>query len=1006
MKHLLLLLGCCWLLAFGAAGAPLPVTVVRDTADWTWLYQDAQVLPAPAGLTLADVQSARWSGQFVPMPKDDIPTTTQDLWVRCAFRSGTGTNTRWLLLTQTDYLDGLDVYLQHSDGRVEHHRLASTLPYEQTHALRLRPFNLRLNLPPGQTLTLYARLPAAYRANFAVAEQAHMLQWSREGDWTMGPYFGIMLALLAYNLLLFFSVRDRSYLYYSLYVAAFAAAQLDMTGYWRLLWPSPLGGLGIDLRQNFILACTIFFGTLTARAFLETPHLLPRFDRLLRLTLLLAWLPVLSFLTPNPNAAAWWQAGTALWTSVVLLTAGTLALRAGYRPARYYMVGWTLLLVAVVNYYLSEVDLLPHFGFWTTHGVHIASALEMILLSLGLADRINLAKKDKQLAQEEALRALQAKEAAQSEAMTALRAKQEAQSQALAVSWEKEELQQRSNQELAERAAELQQAYQELQASIRTSHQLQELDELKTKFFTNISHELRTPLTLIISPLEQLLSESRQQPQAAPPEYALMLRNARRLLRLINQLLDIARLEAGQTQLAAAPDDLVRTVRTNVLSFESLAVSREVALRFASPLDGLKVYFDAEQLDKILYNLLGNALKFTPAGGQVTVSVDRQADQAILRVRDTGPGIPAEHLPLIFDRFHQVDDSRTRHHEGSGIGLALVKELVALHHGHIRVSSALGQGSTFVVELPLGHAHLQPAELRPATEVPYSASELPPPRLPELEQRMNTLALAPTDGEAEDDGRPLVLVVEDNPEMRAYIQSCLTAEFRVLTASDGAQGLEQAAATVPDLIVSDLMMPRVDGLELCRRLREDERVSHVPVILLTARAADEARLTSFGLGADEYLTKPFRPEELRVRMHNLIRQRQLLRQQFSRAVTLQPRAISITSADETFLKRALAVVEDHMADTEFSVEQFADTLALSRVQLHRKLKALTDQSTSEFVRTVRLRRAAALLQAQAGNVAEIAEQVGFGNLSYFSKCFREQYQMTPSEYAATAVLEQ
>ncbi|GAB3830789.1 hypothetical protein GCM10028821_19680 [Hymenobacter jeollabukensis] len=987
--------------------APGPVTVVRDTAAWNWLYQDAQVLPAPAGLTLAEVQSARWAGQFRALPKADLPATAQDQWIRCAVQSGTKAGTRWLLLVSTDYLDGLEVYLQRPGGPSRRHVLTSTAPYAQTHALQLRQFNLQLDLRPGEPLLLYARLPARQRAYFAVVEQAHVLQTAREGDLTMGPYFGILLALLAYNLLLYFSVRDKSYLYYSLYVAAFTAAQLDMTGYWRQLWPSNLSGAGLDLRQNFILACTIFFGTLTARAFLETPRLLPRFDRLLRLTLLLAWLPVLSFLTPDSQAAAWWQAGTALWTSVVLLTAGTLALRAGYRPARYYMVGWTLLLVAVVNYYLSQVELIPHFGFWSTHGVHVASAVEMILLSLGLADRINLAKKDKQRAQEEVLRALQAKEAAQREALAAMQEKQVAQTQALEVSREKEELQQRSNQELAARAAELQQAYQELQASIRTSHQLQELDELKTKFFTNISHELRTPLTLIISPLEQLLSETRQRhEEAAHPEYALMLRNARRLLRLINQLLDIARLEAGQTRLAAAPDDLVRAVRTNVLSFEPLAVGNEVQLRFESPLEALEVYFDGEQLDKILYNLLGNALKFTPAGGQVVVSVERQAERAVLRVRDTGPGIPAEHLPLIFDRFHQVDDSRTRRHEGSGIGLALVKELVALHHGHIRVSSVPGQGTTFVVELPLGKAHLQPDELRPATDAADSIeAELLTFELDKTTDNLPIPAAPAADADA-DDARPLVLVVEDNPEMRAYIQSCLTVEFRVLTADDGEQGLERAIATVPDLVVSDLMMPRLDGLELCRRLRADERTSHVPVILLTARAGDEARLTSFGLGADEYLTKPFRPEELRVRMHNLIRQRELLRQRFSRAVTLQPRDISITSADEAFLNRALGVVEERMADADFSVEQFADLMALSRVQLHRKLKALTDQSTSEFVRTVRLRRAAALLLAQAGNVAEIAEQVGFGNLSYFSKCFREQYQQTPSEYAAKAEVEQ
>ncbi|MCC3159967.1 response regulator [Hymenobacter sp. 15J16-1T3B] len=1005
MKHLLLLLGSCWLLAFGAVAAPNPITTVRDTAALTWLYQDAELLAAPSGLTLADVQSARWAGQFRPMAKAELPASAREQWVRCAVRSGTAATTRWLLLVSTDYLDGLEIYLQRPGAAARRVVLKSTLPFEQTHALPLRQFNLRLDLSPDEPLLLYARLPARQRVYFAVAEQAHALQAARDGDLTMGPYFGIMLALLAYNLLLFFSVRDKSYLYYSLYVAAFTAAQLDMTGYWRQLWPSSLTGAELDLRQNFVLACTIFFGTLTARAFLETPRMLPRFDRLLRLTLVLAWLPLLSFLTPDSQASAWWQAGTALWTSFVLLTAGTLALRAGYRPARYYMVGWTLLLVAVVNYYLSQVELIPHFGFWSTHGVHVASALEMILLSLGLADRINLAKKDKQLAQEEALRALQAKEAAQNEALAAMREKQAAQTRALEVSREKEELQHRSNQELAARAAELQQAYQELQASIRTSHQLQELDELKTKFFTNISHELRTPLTLIISPLEQLLSEARQRhEEAAHPEYALMLRNARRLLRLINQLLDIARLEAGQTRLAAAPDDLVRTVRTNVLSFESLAVGNEVELRFESPLEELEVYFDAEQLDKILYNLLGNALKFTPAGGQVVVSVDRQAERAVLRVRDTGPGIPAEHLPLIFDRFHQVDDSRTRRHEGSGIGLALVKELVALHHGHIRVSSVLGQGTTFVVELPLGAAHLQPEELRPAADA-TTLADMGPGQVASLLRHAPETALPLSSAAPEDEARPLVLVVEDNPEMRAYIHSCLAAEFRVLTADDGEQGLAQAVAVVPDLIVSDLMMPKMDGLELCRQLRADERTSHVPVILLTARAGDEARLTSFGLGADEYLTKPFRPEELRVRMHSLIRQRELLRQRFGRAVTLQPRDISITSADEAFLNRALAVVEERMADADFSVEQFADAMALSRVQLHRKLKALTDQSTSEFVRTVRLRRAAALLLAQAGNVAEVAEQVGFGNLSYFSKCFREQYHQTPSEYAAGAAVE-
>ncbi|OON66725.1 hypothetical protein B0919_21315 [Hymenobacter sp. CRA2] len=984
-----------------AVAAPGPVVVVSDTTQTTGLRTSAEVLAAPAGLTLAQVQSAPWSQRFAPIGSAVIAATAGERWTRCQLQSGRAASTRWLLSVATEYVDGIDVYVLRNARPVKHYRLNSRLPHAQTHAVIARNYNVPLDLSPNEVVTLYARSPAQAYVNLGVIEQANLLQYSREADWTMGPYYGILLALLAYNLLLYVSVRDKSYLLYSLYVGFFAALQIDMTGYWQQWWPDTLSGFWLDVRQNTLLACTVFFGTLTARAFLETDRLMPRVDKVLRLTLVVAWLPLLSAFTPNPAVAVWWPVSTALWTSIVLLTAGTLALFAGYRPARYYMIGWTLLLLAVVNFYLSLVGITPRDSFWSGHGVHVASALEMILLSLGLADRINLEKKAKQRAQEEAMRALQAQQAAQGLALAAMLEKQTAQEQALRVSREKEELQLRTNHELAERAAELQRAYQDLQTSIRTSHQLQELDELKTKFFTNISHELRTPLTLIISPLEQLLSEARHRPEAdTPPEYTLMLRNARRLLQLINQLLDISRLEAGQTRLAAAPVDMVQAVKTNVLAFESLAVSHDVDLRFESNVPTLEVYLDTDQFDKVLYNLLGNALKFTPAGGQVVASVEAQAGRAVLRVRDTGMGIPAEHLPLIFDRFHQVDDSRTRRHEGSGIGLALVKELIGLHHGHIRVSSTLGQGTTFVVELPLGHAHLRAEELRPAEAAPA----------PALLPSMASLAPVPVASAEQQaahhiDMRPLVLVVEDNPEMRGYIHSCLAAEFRVLTAEDGEQGLERIFAAVPDLVVSDLMMPKLDGLELCQRLRKDERTSHIPVILLTAKPGDEARLTSFGLGADEYLTKPFRPEELRARMHNLIRQRQLLRQRFGREVTLQPRDISITSADEVFLQRAMAVVEEHMADSDFSVEQFADQMAMSRVQLHRKLKALTDQSTSEFVRTVRLRRAAALLQAQAGSVADVAEQVGFGNLSYFSKCFRELYQQSPSEYTATAVVE-
>ncbi|QHJ07779.1 7TM diverse intracellular signaling domain-containing protein [Hymenobacter busanensis] len=986
--------------------SPSELLVLRDTAQThrfnTYLAElhDSRTQNAQP-LTLAQVQQPPWADQFV---LDNVRQSGKApgvyRWLRGYVRSETAASTHWMLLVQADAAAEFDVYAVRQNGQVQHYRLNSVLPMAQTHAVPHRHYNLRLNLPLGETVTLYLRGPGDESLFVGVAEQAYLLQQARLGDQVMGPYFGILLALLAYNFLLFISVRDRSYLLYSLYVACFILLQFDMTGYMRQFWGEGLSGYAMDLRQNLLLSLCIFFGTLTARAFLETPRLLPRFDKLLRLTLAVAWVPTLVAVVPmGSTVALLGPVCAALWTSVVLLVAGILVLLTGYGPARYYMLGWTLLLLAIANFYLGLLGITPRNNFWAFHGVHVASALEMILLSLGLADRINLAKKERQQAQEEALAALRDKEKAQTQTLAALHETQLAQNQALATAREKDEVQQNANRALAERANELQQAYHELQESIRTSHKLQELDELKTRFFTNISHELRTPLTLIISPLEQLLSESRHEPGAAPrPEYALMHRNARRLLQLINQLLDIARLESGQMRLAAAPVDLARLVGTSVAAFESLAASRDVALSFEAESELPDVYLDADQFDKILYNLLGNALKFTPAGGQVTVSVGLAHEHAVLRVRDTGVGIPAEHLPLIFDRFHQVDSNLTRLHDGTGIGLALVKELVTLHHGAVRVMSTVGQGTTFVVELPLGAAHLTPAEL---ADAPLEAQA---PQVPEL-RGSKLLALTEADSEPTgEDARPLVLVVEDNPEMRDYLRTCLATDFRVLTADDGEQGLQRIVAAVPDLVVSDLMMPRLDGLELCRRLRADERTSHIPVILLTARSEQETRLAGFGLGADEYLTKPFRPDELRVRIHNLIRQRQLLRQRFGRELKLELSEVSVTSTDEAFLSRAMNVVEQHLADADFSVEAFAEHMAMSRVQLHRKLKALTDQSTSEFVRTLRLRRAAVLLQGQAGNVAEVADQVGFANLSYFAKCFRELYNQTPSEYAAASLV--
>lgn len=364
-----------------------------------------------------------------------------------------------------------------------------------------------------------------------------------------------------------------------------------------------------------------------------------------------------------------------------------------------------------------------------------------------------------------------------------------------------------------------------------------------------------------------------------------------------------------------------------------------------------------------------------------------------ISVSDTGIGIPPDRLDKIFDRFYQIDDSYTREHEGSGIGLALTKELVELHHGKITVQSELNKGTTFVVYLPLGKEHLKPEEFVAEMPVEEIKPEISPVEIIEEIESDEKIKEVPRRKAI-----PIVLIVEDNRDMRSYLKDCLAGDYRIIEAVDGEEGLKTATDKIPDLIISDVMMPKMDGFQLCQRLKTDERTSHIPVILLTARAAAADKIGGLEFGADDYIIKPFDTKELLVRAKNLIQQRRLLRKKFSQQTAFVPDEIATTPIDVSFLQKAKDLIEGHLADEDFSVELLAKNIGMSRSQLHRKLRALTDHSTSEFIRTLRLQRAAHLLQQQRFTVAEVAFEVGFNNPSYFAACFRKQFGKLPSEY--------
>ena len=544
------------------------------------------------------------------------------------------------------------------------------------------------------------------------------------------------------------------------------------------------------------------------------------------------------------------------------------------------------------------------------------------------------------------------------------------------------------------------------------ARKLHEVDEMKLRFFTNVSHEFRTPLMLILGPVEDILKRTKE--LKTEQNVSLIKRNAGRLLGLVNQLLDIAKFESGNMKLQAVPRNIIPLVKSLVLSFTAYAERKQIALAFNSTGDEIIVYLDRDKMEKIITNLLSNAFRFTPVGGMIEINVksvpscdslfDKQVNQegfVEISVSDTGIGIPEEKLPKIFDRFYQVDGSHTREQGGTGLGLSLTKELVKLHKGEIEVESVAGKGTIFRISFPLGKGHLKPEEIG-GTEV-EQGKEIDDDGIGKIgeayEEETHNNIKPEFDVEIfENNSLPLLLLVEDNPDMRQYIKDNLKNEHRVLEAHDGVDGWDKSIEHIPDLIISDIMMPKMDGFTLCDKLKTDEKTSHIPVILLTAKATKEDKLTGYESGADDYILKPFEPDELKARIKNLIEQRKRIHEDFRKNGIPGLNLANITPVDKKFLQNAYDIITQHIADKSFGVEVFAKELCVSKSLLRKKIISLTGEPPVEFIRKVRLHKAVKLIEHKFGNLSEIALEVGFSNPAYFSECFKRQFGVSPSQY--------
>jgi DNA-binding response OmpR family regulator len=435
----------------------------------------------------------------------------------------------------------------------------------------------------------------------------------------------------------------------------------------------------------------------------------------------------------------------------------------------------------------------------------------------------------------------------------------------------------------------------------------------------------------------------------------------------------------------------VAFISDTVSSFEKMAEEKEIELKFVSLKKGLMTQFDPDKVAKIMNNLLSNAFKFTGKGGKVSVNLSLVFDPAEnsddkrlieITVKDTGIGIAESNLEKIFTRFFQVGEEKTQ--TGTGIGLALTRELVKLHKGHLFVTSKTGKGSKFTVQLPYDEV-----EKDAAAEISAAETTVAPE---------NTLAAKDLAAEPIIEGQRIMLIVDDNADVRYFIKSHFAGSFKILEAANGVEGWDVALKTIPDIIISDIMMPDMDGFEFCRKIRKDERTSHIAVLLVTALGSREHELEGLSHGADDYITKPFDLMILQTKVENILSVRQSLKQKYTSEILLQPRNVILSSPDERFLQKAITVIEDNIDDPDLDIEKFAAEIGVSRMQLYRKLNALTEMTVKEFVRSIRLKRAAQLLVQKKLNISEVAYAVGFRDLSHFRKCFRQEFGMNASEY--------
>ncbi|MFD2572637.1 7TM-DISM domain-containing protein [Spirosoma soli] len=919
------------------------VTVVSDTTKFASVGERMGILEDKTGrLTFEQVQRRH---DFVPSRSENFQYgfSSSAYWFRFTIRNQSQENTKhWLLgLLDAATLDYVDLYLVYPNGQVKHQMGGLKRPYVDQGFFATTPF-FRVTLPKNAPVTVYFRIKSSLTmyGKVTVWEEYYNLSKGRVIIFAIWMFLGLFILRSLNNFVLARFIPDPQFRFYAVCTFLLYLSTLSRTGVYPIIFsghPHLLEWMHYGMGRMLPVGMGAWMYNLLDNrpAFRPLRWLLLG---VMGVCILGVFLP---FLIQRADVGLFFASISTLMYGLFFLNV-ILIWFTPHRTRFHFVLPITLCTIPFFVYQLQTLSLISYRPIISQLAL-VALAIEMVSMSLVLGRIVQSYIKDRITTADALIR-------------------------------EKVEV-----------------------------DKLQELDAVKTQFFANISHEFRTPLTLILGPLTDL-----KQRFPAEPILTLVERNGQRLLSLINQLLDLSKLEAGQLRAEPKQDDMAAFFRTLTSSFRSLADSRQIRFTVNQNMQACPASFDVDKLEKITTNLLANAFKFTPSGNEVRMSVhyepSGQPERVKLTVADTGIGIAPEHAAHIFERFYQVDGRANRSYEGTGIGLALVHELVKVLGGTIDVASTEGVGTTFVVTLPL----VTVDTLAPRTMAPPI-----PVELPGWSALSPGREVEPTGAEPSLATDNVLLIIDDNADIRTYARSIFGGEYQILEAVDGQEGFEKATASLPNLVICDLMMPRLDGFGFCKALKSQEATSHIPVIMLTAKATVEDRIEGFMLGADDYLTKPFHRAELQARVRNLILQRQRLYQRFTTATPELVENINVSTlveplelpqpgllkTEQAFLDRLKAVVLQHLDQTDFTVEILAEAVNMSRVQLHRKLKALTNLTTTEFIRHTRLTVATELLRKGDQNVTQVALAVGFDNLSYFAKVFQEQHGVTPSQYS-------